>query len=60
MQGFTKKHRRRRKCLRCGREFISEGPHNRICRRCRYDRDFQIQSAMMARYAFHGDPDIPR
>ena len=24
-----------RKCLRCGREFTSEGPQNRLCDRCR-------------------------
>ncbi|MDP6352479.1 MAG: hypothetical protein QF926_00595 [Alphaproteobacteria bacterium] len=24
-----------RKCLMCGEEFSSEGPHNRICRKCK-------------------------
>lgn len=59
MQPFKKRYPRRIKCLRCGKPFLSRGPHNRICRRCKYDRDFQIQSAMMARYALHGNPDIP-
>ena len=27
--------RRRRACLTCGAEFDSEGPHNRMCPRCR-------------------------
>jgi hypothetical protein len=26
---------RRRLCLRCDREFLSEGPHNRLCQSCR-------------------------
>jgi hypothetical protein len=24
-----------RACLRCDRTFVSEGPHNRLCRACR-------------------------
>ena len=27
--------RRLRTCLRCDREFMSQGPHNRMCPRCR-------------------------
>ena len=26
---------KRRLCLRCDREFPSEGPHNRLCQTCR-------------------------
>jgi hypothetical protein len=26
---------KRRLCLRCDREFLSEGPHNRLCQPCR-------------------------
>jgi hypothetical protein len=26
---------KRRLCLRCDREFLSEGPHNRLCQLCR-------------------------
>jgi hypothetical protein len=26
---------KRRLCLRCDREFLSEGPHNRLCQSCR-------------------------
>ena len=26
---------KRRFCLRCDREFLSEGPHNRLCQSCR-------------------------
>jgi hypothetical protein len=26
---------KRRRCLRCDREFLSEGPHNRLCQPCR-------------------------
>ena len=26
---------RRRVCLRCDRPFLSEGPHHRLCERCR-------------------------
>ena len=26
---------RTRRCLLCGESFLSEGPHNRICRRCK-------------------------
>jgi hypothetical protein len=26
---------KRRLCLRCEREFLSEGPHNRLCQPCR-------------------------
>lgn len=25
-----------RNCLKCGTAFVSEGPHNRLCSRCRY------------------------
>lgn len=28
-----------RPCLCCGRPFASEGPHNRLCGRCRYQSD---------------------
>jgi transcriptional regulator with XRE-family HTH domain len=28
-------HRRKVECLRCSRKFASEGPHNRICARCK-------------------------
>jgi hypothetical protein len=38
--GYTKPARRpnklkQRNCLRCDREFRSEGPHHRLCRTCR-------------------------
>jgi hypothetical protein len=26
---------KRRLCLRCDREFLSEGPHHRLCQSCR-------------------------
>ena len=26
---------KRKACLRCDREFLSEGPHNRLCQACR-------------------------
>jgi hypothetical protein len=26
---------KRRNCLRCDREFLSEGPHHRLCQTCR-------------------------
>lgn len=26
---------KRRLCLRCDREFLSEGPHHRLCQACR-------------------------
>jgi hypothetical protein len=26
---------KRRPCLRCDREFLSEGPHHRLCQSCR-------------------------
>jgi len=26
---------RLRRCLMCGEKFTSDGPHNRICRRCK-------------------------
>ncbi len=29
------KELRQRECLRCDREFLSEGPHNRLCGPCR-------------------------
>jgi hypothetical protein len=37
---YTKPSRRRKKlkrraCLRCDREFWSEGPHHRLCQTCR-------------------------
>ena len=31
---FTPKNRKRRKCLRCLRRFMSDGPGNRRCRKC--------------------------
>jgi hypothetical protein len=39
-RSYTKPARRtkkmkRRNCLRCDREFLSEGPHHRLCRMCR-------------------------
>ena len=30
-----KRKRKKRKCLRCGKEFLSEGPHNRLCSSCK-------------------------
>ncbi len=24
-----------RRCLMCGRDFVSEGSHNRVCKRCK-------------------------
>ncbi len=30
---------RRRPCLTCNREFLSEGPHNRMCDACRVEHD---------------------
>jgi hypothetical protein len=30
-----------RKCLMCGREFESEGSHNRICRRCKSSQTYR-------------------
>ena len=30
---------RTRNCMACGTEFISQGPHNRLCDRCRQRRD---------------------
>lgn len=45
--------RRWRKCLGyCGKRFRSEGPHNRICGRCRakqYEHDWMEQARMNAR-----------
>jgi 5-methylcytosine-specific restriction endonuclease McrA len=29
------KQMKRRNCLRCDREFLSEGPHHRLCQTCR-------------------------
>lgn len=29
--------RQRRECITCGTSFNSDGPHNRMCRRCRSD-----------------------
>jgi hypothetical protein len=29
------KKAKRRSCLRCDREFLSEGPHHRLCQTCR-------------------------
>jgi hypothetical protein len=39
-RSYTKPSRRtkkvkRRNCLRCDREFSSEGPHHRLCQTCR-------------------------
>lgn len=31
----TSRRLKRRACLRCDREFLSEGPHNRLCNVCR-------------------------
>jgi hypothetical protein len=31
----TPKQLKRRDCLRCDREFRSEGPHHRLCQACR-------------------------
>ncbi len=30
-----------RKCLMCGETFASEGPHNRICSRCKLTRTWR-------------------
>ncbi len=30
---------KKRNCLKCGQSFLSEGPANRICRRCRRIND---------------------
>ena len=32
---FRRGRMKRRLCLRCDREFLSEGPHNRLCQSCR-------------------------
>ncbi len=32
---------RQRNCLTCGTTFVSEGPHNRMCDRCRRDATAQ-------------------
>ena len=32
--------KRKRNCLRCGKEFLSKGNHNRICCRMRVDMEF--------------------
>lgn len=33
--GRSRTRMKRRRCLRCDREFRSEGPHNRLCQPCR-------------------------
>jgi hypothetical protein len=40
MRAYSKRSRRTRRlkqraCLRCNRTFLSEGPHHRLCKRCR-------------------------
>jgi len=40
VRGYSKPARstmklKRRACLRCDREFLSEGPHHRLCQGCR-------------------------
>ena len=32
---FKSKSKKKRICLRCERQFISEGPYNRLCDKCR-------------------------
>ena len=34
-----KKRKQRRACLCCGKSFLSEGPHNRLCNACRQKGD---------------------
>lgn len=37
-----------RRCLRCGGEFASDGPHNRICTPCKGTDDWQSASSIAA------------
>jgi len=34
MKSYPRLNLSPRRCLRCGNEFLSQGPGNRICRRC--------------------------
>ncbi len=35
LSGLKEIRTKGRRCLRCGREFVSEGDHNRLCDGCR-------------------------
>ena len=41
-----RRRRRKRACLSCGRPFLSEGNHNRMCDRCRR-RSHEFNPAMV-------------
>lgn len=38
-KAMKRSRERRRACLRCGTPFLSEGPHNRMCKACRKKAD---------------------
>ncbi|MFV0409776.1 MAG: hypothetical protein ACK5LJ_08825 [Paracoccus sp. (in: a-proteobacteria)] len=38
--------RKRRACLSCGTQFTSEGPHHRMCGRCRRDASETFEGAV--------------
>lgn len=37
--------KKKRTCLCCGAPFMSEGPHNRLCSRCRSKDDYMLFAA---------------
>jgi hypothetical protein len=44
------KHTKQRRCLACGNSFDSEGPHNRICRRCKSSKVWRDGTQMSAEF----------
>jgi hypothetical protein len=36
---IVRRGRKNRPCLSCGREFLSEGPYNRICAKCNLNNE---------------------
>ncbi len=49
---LTTKNTQPRRCLTCGDDFPSEGPHNRVCRRCKSSkiwRDGEVRTVGVQR-----------
>ncbi|MCP5008196.1 MAG: hypothetical protein GY941_30320 [Planctomycetes bacterium] len=50
------KSKQKRACLRCERKFISSGPYNRICEKCRLANERISSSA----YSINGASKVPK
>ncbi len=40
----------KRRCLRCGETFASDGPQNRICKPCKHLNEMRLRGDTVARY----------